>query len=133
MRFSTWTGPSHDRPDCLPSDSLAPYPHVWCGERGYLRAVRTGVPVSASRFRVDEPNVYRWGFVPDEPCHVVVVDETADGWRAYVEWTVRPDGRVRPSGWCSVSKLATCPSCEGSREVPSASGLSDVPCMVCTA
>lgn len=89
------------------------------------------------RFRVDEPNVYAWGFAPDEPCLVRVVeqrdsaDSFARGWFAFVDWTVRPDGNVRPSGWVRTSKLVTCPACAGSGDVPSASGWTDVRCEVC--
>lgn len=84
-----------------------------------------------TRIRVDEPNMYGWGFVADEPCHVLYVGEWADGYRAYVEWMPRPDGLVRPSGWVRVDKLATCPVCAGGGVVPSASGWTDTACLVC--
>ena len=89
------------------------------------------------RFRIDEPNVYAWGFAPAEPCLVRVVEQRDSddgfyrGWFAFVDWTIRPDGLVRPSGWVRTSKLVTCPACAGSGEVPSASGWTDVRCEVC--
>ena len=91
-----------------------------------------------SRERVDVPNVYRWSWGETERVRVLVVAEwEGEGWRAFVEWpdsvrTVPGLGEVqRPAGWVRAAALLVCCACEGSREVPSASGLSDVRCEVC--